>query len=251
MLHGNGGANARFERFVDKVQSEQVNFEVVLPQLPGFEGRPLPKAKDQWLPFLEALSTTVEQSPEAEWIFYGHGIGGSILMEWAARDWQSSIANNIKPKAVILHSCIGASLKERFFPKLMKPMPMRLLIKKMIGASFLQPFWEKKLFLFPDCIPVHLRKQFFEDYRRCAAFTTFFDLITPQWYEVVQQQLKNQPFHFMWGDKERVVASKYLDLWKADFPNSEFHLVKDWDHFPMLEQVDSFYGEMVQLIDRL
>jgi pimeloyl-ACP methyl ester carboxylesterase len=55
----------------------------------------------------------------------------------------------------------------------------------------------------------------------------------------------------MWGDKERVVASKYLDLWKADFPNSEFHLVKDWDHFPMLEQVDSFYEEMVQLIDRL
>ena len=62
----------------------------------------------------------------------------------------------------------------------------------MIGASFLQPFWEKKLFLFPDRIPAHLRKQFFEDYRRCAAFTTFFDLITPQWYEVVQQQLKNR-----------------------------------------------------------
>ena len=64
MIHGNGGANARFTLF-EKLHSEQKNqdFDIVLPKLPGFEGRPLPTSSDLWEPFLNALSKEIEQAP--------------------------------------------------------------------------------------------------------------------------------------------------------------------------------------------
>ncbi len=72
----------------------------------------------------------------------------------------------------------------------------------------------------------------------------FFDLITPAWYREVQQKLQYEAFNFIWGSRERVVASKYLSLWKNDFPNATFDVIEDWDHFPMLEDPGGFYEKL-------
>jgi len=249
MIHGNGGASSRFQPFLEIVDREGTDYEVMLPALPGFEGRPLPPADDYWTSFLQALEqAVVAAGADGEWILYGHGIGGSILLEWAAQDWIMAGRTDWKPKAVILHSCIGASLQVRWFPRLMKPKWVRLLIQRMVHTPLLQPLWERRLFLDPTAIPAGQRRQFFQDYARCAAFPVLFDLITVPWYRRVQQRVGHQHFYFLWGDQERVVASRHLALWQNDFPESTFAVIPDWDHFPMLEQPEAFFQVLSERI---
>lgn len=224
--------------------------EVVIPQLPGFAGRPLPADAPYWDQFMLALGKTVAHAPEANWVLYGHGIGGSLLLEWAARNYALPDGTHLQPEQVILHAPIGASLEHRFFPKLMKPAFIRHFMHWLIYQPAMQSIWEQRLFLYPDQIPADLRRQFFADYRTCAAFPVFFDLITPTWYRQTQQQLQNGTFHFIWGERERVVASKYLAFWERDFPQATVEIIPEWDHFPMLEQLEEFTHKMVQLIQR-
>ena len=248
LLHGNGGGRTRFLPFLALHEQQQSAFEVVLPELPGFDSRPIPGDQPSWEPFIAALQRAVETDQAAEWIFYGHGIGGSLLLEWASRDWEMPDGPAVQPGKVLLHGIIGASLEHRFFPKLMRPVPVRRLMQRLIAWPPMRPVWEKRLFQQPEAIPLATRKQFFEDYARCAAFPVFFDLITPDWYRGVQQQLREAPFDFIWGEKERVVASRYLSYWKRDFPNAHFDIVPGWDHFPMLDTPPAFYDYLAQKI---
>ena len=247
MIHGNGGANTRFQLFVEQVQQKGAPIQVFLPELPGFEGRPLPVSKDYWLVFLRELGQLILSDREASWIIYGHGIGGSLVLEWAARNWILPDWTFFRPQQVILHGIIGASLEQRLFPKVMKWKPLRHFLHRMIYTSWMQPVWERRLFIQPESIPKPLRNQFFADYRGCAAFPVFFDLITPAWYRQVQNVTVAEPFHFIWGSKERVVAAKFLDYWKKDYPNATFEVVEGWDHFPMLEQSEAFYHKIMEL----
>lgn len=235
--------------FLQMARQSEVDYEVVLPALPGFEGRPLPPVDDYWALFLRALEQAVlDAGADAEWVLYGHGIGGSLLLEWAARDWTLAGETGWRPQAVILHSCIGASLQARWFPKLMRPLWMRRLIQRLVHTPALQPVWERRLFLQPSSIPAEQRRAFFQDYARCAAFTVLFDLITVPWYRNVQQRIGHRHFYFLWGDQERVVASRHLALWQKDFPESSFEVVPDWDHFPMLEQPGAFFSLLTERI---
>lgn len=249
LLHGNGGARARFRPFLGLLGSRgPEHLSAVVPELPGFEGRPLPEGDRSWRPFIEALQRTVEEhGVDGRWIFYGHGIGGSLLLEWASLGWPLAGGGRINPQQVILHGSIGASLEHRFFPKLMRPRAVRRLMQWLIAWPALQPVWERRLFLYPERIPADLRRQFFRDYQTCAAFSLFFDLITPQWYRSVQRQLQQERFYFIWGEKERVVASRFLKYWRQDFPHSTFDIVPGWDHFPMLDQPEEFYEKIIGL----
>lgn len=247
MLHGNGGSKTRFLPFLSQVQEDAPDIRVHLPAFSGFDERPLPKVDDYWSLFLTELQEVV---PEQPFVVYGHGIGGSILLEWAARDFRFPDGSQRIPQQVILHSIIGASLHKRRFPKLMRPKWVRVVMRSAIAAPLLQPIWEKRLFRKPYEIPVELRTQFFADYARCAAFGVFFDMITPSWYRQVQQQLQDQSFYFLWGDGERVVRSAYLPLWQTDFPHGIFELVPEWDHFPMLDDPPAFSEKLIGLIRR-
>ena len=246
MIHGNGGGGTRFIPFLQRVNElEEKRFRVCLPALPGFDGRPLPGQQPGWEPFIESLQQAITPFEEARWAFYGHGIGGSLLLEWARRGWDMPGGQAIQPERVLLHGIIGASLEHRFFPKMMKPKPVRALMQRLIAWPPLQSTWERRLFQQPERIAPAVRQQFFRDYARCAAFPVFFDLITPQWYREVQQQLQHQDFRFIWGDQERVVASRYLEYWKRDFPNASFDIVPGWDHFPMLEDPAAFHKKIL------
>ncbi len=250
MVHGNGGAGARFELFRQLLTERGPRrLRPVLPELPGFAGRPLPtRDRPEWEPFLQALQAAVQDRAGEPWIFYGHGIGGSLLLEWAARDW-SLAAGNLQPLRVILHGSIGASLEHRWFPRLMRPPMLRAWVQRLVYEPLLQPLWERKLFQEPQRIPPALRRRFFADYRTCSAFPVFFDLITPDWYRQVQQKTNHYPFCFLWGDRERVVASRYLRFWQRDFPRATFEVVPGWDHFPMLDRPEEFYHKIIELTE--
>jgi len=119
----------------------------------------------------------------------------------------------------------------------------------MVYTPFLQSYWEKKLFLHPEKIPTKLKNQFFTDYKNCEAFEVFFDLITPKWYQNTLAKINQQPFIFLWGDKERVVASKYLTYWQNDFPKASFTTISGWDHFPMFDTPIDFYDKLIDIIN--
>lgn len=248
LLHGNGGAASRFQLLLNQFRQQAPTIHPVIPHLPGFEGRPLPQSNDYWSIFIKSLGDAVRPHQAEPWVFYGHGIGGSILLEWAGRNWDLGHGQRANPQLVILHGCIGASLEHRFFPKLMKPLVIRKLIHWLIYQPWLQKRWEKKLFLFPEQIPVEIRNQFFADYRRCAVFPVLFDMINARWYREAQQKIGDQPFHFVWGQKERVVAAKHLTYWQQDFPNATFDIIPSWDHFPMLDQPETFCDYLLRLM---
>lgn len=249
MVHGNGGARSRFRLFEERIkEKEKERLDLYFPLLPGFEGRPLPAGADRWEPFISALSQELRGKEKEPWIYYGHGIGGSLLLEWASRGWKRPDGGSVLPRAVILHGSIGASLDKRLFPLLMKPVAVRRIIHWLIYQPWLQPFWERKLFQDASRIPRELRRQFFRDYERCEAFPVFFDLITPAWYERVKVDVGRMDFHFLWGDRERVVASRHLDSWKRDFPNATFEVVPGWDHFPMLDEPGAFCEKMITIV---
>jgi pimeloyl-ACP methyl ester carboxylesterase len=249
MVHGNGGATARFSLFAKELEKEDTPWcEVVLPKLRGFEGRPIPPDTPLWDGLLEDIGQSLQGNTTSDWIFYGHGIGGSILLEAAHRGWAFAPGIQVVPKQVILHAPIGATLSKRWFPKLMKPNWVRTSMKWLVAHPALRPVWEKRLFLYPDRIPKDLRQTFFADYRRCDAFAPFFDLITTSWYEQIQSSVEGYPFHFLWGTEERVVASKFVTYWKNDFPNSRFTLVDGWDHFPMLDTPEAFHQYLKEMI---
>ena len=42
---------------------ERPIFQAVLPELPGFDGRPLPGGQPRWEPFLEVLQAAVAEQP--------------------------------------------------------------------------------------------------------------------------------------------------------------------------------------------
>lgn len=252
LIHGNGGANARFDLFKKIHEADpDSGFKLFFPELPGFEGRPLGRADRGWHIFIEALQKLISNEKEEQWILYGHGIGGSILLEWANIAFQLSQGEDWSPKAVILHAPVGASLSKRWFPKLMKPRAIRSFLHFLIYQKALQPTWERRLFLYPDQIPQAVRDQFFKDYKRCEAFPLFFDLITPEWYKEINEFVHTYPFCFIWGEKERVIASKFVEYWKSDFPNAEFEIVENWDHFPMLDTPDDYYQFMKNMFEAI
>jgi len=248
LLHGNGGARTRFRQFLQiHERQEKPPFKVYLPALPGFEGRPLPERAD-WSTFTQVLARTVMQDPEGDWVLYGHGIGGSLLLHWAAQGYDLP-QGSFSPRRVILNSCIGATLEHRWFPRLMSSKGVRRTLQRLVASPTLRPLWERRLFLHPRQIDPELRRQFFADYAQCASFSLWFDLITPAWYKTVQPRVQEQLFYFLWGDKERVVSSKLLHYWQKDFPNATFDLREGWDHFPMMDQPTEFYQTLSTILE--
>ncbi|MFK7921764.1 MAG: alpha/beta fold hydrolase [Bacteroidia bacterium] len=240
ILHGNGGSRTRFVPMLKRLIPKHPELDLRIPELSGFDGRAIPKQADHWSLFMSEIEQAVHDKLDEPWILYGHGIGGSLLLEFAARDFTFPSGERLTASKVILQAPIGATLKLRKFPALMKPPVMRALGKWLLTRKMLRPLWEKRLFQAPKEIPEYLREQFFHDYTQCEAFGVFFDLITPKWYEEIRTKVKDQVFHFVWGEEERVINVGFVEHWRQDFPSSQFEIVPDWDHFPMLEQTEEF-----------
>ncbi|MDX2287129.1 MAG: alpha/beta hydrolase [Bacteroidia bacterium] len=249
ILHGNGGSRTRFRLLLERLPALAPGLLPVIPELSGFDGRPLPAVPNLWDVFLHEIAGAADAAGAAQrWTWYGHGIGGSVLMELAARDFVFPDGIQRRPDRIILHGAIGAGMERRWFPGLMRPRAVRSIIQQLVASPLLRPLWVRRLFRHPERIPAQVLNQFFEDYGQCASFSAWFDLITPAWYRRVQAAAREVPFHLLWGAQERVVTAQHLPLWQADFPRASIEVVPGWDHFPMLDEADVFAAKFVSLM---
>ncbi len=101
----------------------------------------------------------------------GHGIGGSIALDMVQR-------HDID--GLILHAPVGTRLEKRWFPRLMKPEPVRTLIKWGISSRVTRPLIGRRFF--SRNVPTDYRNQFLDEYGRADSFSQMFDIITPEWW---------------------------------------------------------------------
>jgi pimeloyl-ACP methyl ester carboxylesterase len=235
-IHGNGGGGFRFERMKPFIPTD-VRFTAVT--LPGFGDMPRNPAITSLRGFADALHTLIQPLP-APRIFLGHGIGGSIALEFL-QHYSSDISG------LILHAPVGTRLDTRLFPKLMKPVFVRDFGKWLFSSRLARPAFTRLLFSQP--VPKEFLNRFFDEYRKCQVFSQLFDLITPTWFSSLAPV--QTPSILLWGEAERVLSSDQAADYQTVLPNSRLHLVPKWDHFPMVETPEDYTSVVMTLAREL
>jgi pimeloyl-ACP methyl ester carboxylesterase len=232
-LHGNGGGGFRFSRVpaVDGI-------DLRTPTLPGFaaEARdPALRTMADWAALVARWCDEITAAdPDGRRpVLLGHGIGGSLVLE-VLRHRADAVAG------VILHAPVGAGLDRRKFPRFMQLPGVRPLVRWMIASRPLRPVWRRRFFHQP--VPAAFMDRFFGEYRHCATFGDWFDLITAPWFASLRPV--EVPAVLLWGAGERLLGPEQIDAFRPLLPRASVRVVEGWDHFPMIEQPDE-YGRVV------
>ncbi|MFQ3581986.1 MAG: alpha/beta hydrolase [Chloracidobacterium sp.] len=237
-IHGNGGGAFRFARLRPFfTENAPVAFEALT--LPGFGGTP----RDPDCRTLADYADRIEQfltRIDAPRILLGHGIGGSLALEYLQR-FAPSVTG------VILHAPVGARLDTRWFPRVMGFPATRELGKRMLASPVLRPLWRRMLFSQP--VPDDVANRFFAEYGACEAFGQMFELITAEWFAALEPI--TIPAILLWGARERVLTLDQAADFRAKLPAATIEIVSDWDHFPMLEQPEAYARKLMALSARL
>ncbi|MEO1060991.1 MAG: alpha/beta hydrolase [Actinomycetota bacterium] len=234
-VHGNGGGSFRFERLHPHVP-EDVRFVAV--DLPGFGGRPLPERPAT----MELLAGALREEltgDRAPIVVLGHGIGGSIAL---------SALQDVDVAGLILHAPVAARLDTRWFPRLMRPAPVRAAVQWAISSPPARLLGKALLFRDGD-VPRSYVDRFLGEYRHAEAFADMFDLLTVDWFE--QLEPLTTPTSILWGDGDRVLgADQATDLLRV-VPEATTETVEGWGHFPMIEQPVDYLDRVVGIAREL
>lgn len=242
LLYGNGGSQHRFAPFIKSLESKDTQIQIHIPELSGFEDRPLDKASNfvYWNTFLNEICKVVETKLEEDWVFYGQDVGAAILLELASRDWVFPNGYILRPKQVILHSCSKKASTKLFVSEGV----IKSLMNKVFGDK---NSWEKRFFQNPDNVSEERKKQFFEDQKNCKAFPIFTNMLTEEWYNGLKSKNWYKEFYFVWGLKEKQEEEERA-IWKKDFPKSTFILVPEWSEYVMIEHPEKFTSKILEII---
>ncbi len=142
---------------------------------------------------------------------------------------------------IILHAPVGTRLSTRWLPRLMALPGARETGRRLLASRLARPLFKRLLFSRP--VPQAILNRFFDDYRRCRAFSQMFDLITPAWFDHLRPV--QIPAALLWGERERVLNPDQMQDYLTLLPNCTTHTVPHWDHFPMLEQPGDEYARTV------
>jgi pimeloyl-ACP methyl ester carboxylesterase len=237
-LPGNGGGAFRFER-VQPYLPPGIHFKAVT--LPGCGGSPRNPALRSWRDYAVYLQGIIASEPRPL-ILLGHGIGGSLALEFAQH-----FAADLD--GLILHAPVGTRLESRFFPRLMALPGARTLGQWFFSSRPARPIFRRLLFSRP--VPTADIDRFFDEYRRCAIFSQMFDLITPTWFNSLKPIAT--PTVLLWGERERVLTVDQVEDYRALCPHHLIRTIPGWDHFPMIEQPEEYAWEIIasarELID--
>jgi pimeloyl-ACP methyl ester carboxylesterase len=233
-VHGNGGGAFRFSRVAEHMPADVA---IVAPDLPGFGGAPRDPSITTLAGFADALARIVRDVPRPR-VVLGHGVGGSIALELLQREAELV-------DGVILHAPVGARLDRRWFPKLMRPRPMRELVRRVLASRLTRPFLRRRLF--DDRVPREVVDGFFDGYAKCEAFGDLFDMIDATWFAGLAPV--DVPAVLLWGERERVLGVDQVDAFRSLLPRASVEIVPEWDHFPMLETPRE-YAEVVARLAR-
>jgi pimeloyl-ACP methyl ester carboxylesterase len=235
-LHGNGGGGFRFERLKPYVPS---GCTLYTPTLPGFAAVPLDPAIQNLKGYADWLSDYLSDLPRPRLIL-GHGIGGSILLEFLQHYVH-------EVDAVVLHAPVGAYLDKRWFPKLMKPLWVREMGKQVFASPLSRPIFKR--LLFKQDVPNAYLNQFFGEYQHCQAFNLMFDWITADWFNALQPI--DIPGVLLWGKQERVLKANHVPAYERLLPNCPVVIEPQWDHFPMVEQPEHYMHTLVRIYEEV
>ncbi|MEM8904418.1 MAG: alpha/beta hydrolase [Actinomycetota bacterium] len=230
-VHGNGGGSFRFERLRPHVPGH-VNFVAV--DLPGFGGRPLPQRPATMELLAGALRDEIA-AQAAPVVVLGHGIGGSIAL---------SALQDVDVAGLVLHAPVAARLDTRWFPRLMRPTPVRAAVQRAISSAPARFIGRRLLFRDGD-VPRSYVDRFLGEYRHAEAFADMFDLLTAEWFDGLEPLAI--PTTILWGDGDRVLgADQATDLLRV-VPDASTETVEGWGHFPMIEQPESYLSRIVDI----
>lgn len=233
-VHGNGGGGFRFQRVRPHIAGD-IRFEAVT--LPGFGGRPADPTLRTLTDYAERLWSEVSELG-GPMVMLGHGIGGSIALDMIQRH---------PVDGLIIHAPVGTRLDERLFPKLMKPEPIRRLVRWGIASRLTRPLTSRVFF--SGDVPTEYRNEFLSEYARAEAFSQMFDLITPEWWETLRAV--DLPSVLLWGSEDRVLGADQVDDYRGLLPQAEIEVVPGWDHFPMVEQPAEYARTITSIARRL
>ncbi len=233
-VHGNGGGGFRFARVQPHVP-DGIRFEAVT--LPGFGGRPGDPALRTLPDYAEALWREIEHLPRPL-VVLGHGIGGSIALDMVQRH---------DVDALVLHAPVGTRLDTRWFPRLMKPEPVRSLIKWGISSRITRPLVGRRFF--SRNVPVDYRDEFLDEYGRADSFSQMFDIITPEWWNALRPV--DLPALMLWGSDDAVLGADQVADYKALLPRTWVDVVPGWGHFPMVEGPADYATVIADWAERL
>lgn len=236
-LHGNGGGGYRFHlakpHFMEKI-------EFVAPTLPGFGDLSLPSDFSSLEDYADHLQELLKDKSEPI-VLVGHGIGGSIALEYC-RKYSSRI------EGLVLHTPVGAKLKSRLFPRLMRIFGVTEVAKMLIAFPALQGLW-KRLF-FKANPPATYCAKFFSDYGRCQAFSLMFELIDAAWFDSLPQFPKLKAT-ILWGAGEKLLGEEQIDEFLTKLPLADVNIVDGWGHFPMVDCPEEYASYLSKAVERL
>lgn len=232
-LHGNGGGGFRFSLAAPHFP-ETVDFRA--PTLPGFANEPANPDLTSLKAYAQWLEEEVVQPAETPVVLLGHGIGGSVALEYA-QHYADSICG------LLLHAPVGADLEKRWFPRLMKLPGMRAFGKNLFSAQLMRPVFRKLLFEQPP--PRAFEQRFFREYRQCSVFGDFFDYITAEWFNRLKPV--ELPALLVWGEKEKVLRVEQAQKFQQLLPNARIERIGGWDHFPMVDQPEHYARVIARL----
>ncbi len=228
-VHGNGGGSFRFDRLHSHVPDV---VRLVAVDLPGFGGRPLPERPATMDLLAGALRDELTDA-RAPIVVLGHGIGGSIAL---------SALQGVDVAGLILHAPVAARLDTRWFPRLMRPAPVRTAVQWAISSLPARLIGRAILFRDGD-VPRSYVDRFLGEYRHAEAFADMFDLLTVDWFERLDPL--DVPTTILWGDGDRVLgADQATDLLRV-VPGAMTETVAGWGHFPMIEQPADYLDRVV------
>ena len=128
-LHGNGGGAHRYARTAPHFGAG-VALEALT--LPGFAREPRDPAIRDLSGFAEHVAQAIASIPRPR-VLLGHGIGGSIALEFVQR-------HAAEIDALILHAPVGARLDQRRFPALMRIPGARGTARRLLAPNRLLHF---------------------------------------------------------------------------------------------------------------
>jgi pimeloyl-ACP methyl ester carboxylesterase len=235
-VHGNGGGGFRFSR-LQPYLPDAVN--LVAPTLPGFSDTPAAPHLTNLGAYADWMVDVVSNTAPPR-IFLGHGIGGTILLEFAQR--HSKLADGF-----IFHAPVGSSLNTRFFPTLMKIPMATHLGQFLFSEPLLRPLFRS--LLFSSAVPIQFSDRFFDEYRACSVFDQMFRIITPEWFASLKPIAT--PSVLLWGAKDHAIRVDELKHFMPILVNSSTKVIDSWAHFPMIEQPQEYAREIIAIAESL
>jgi pimeloyl-ACP methyl ester carboxylesterase len=228
----------RFELLAPHVPPE-VHWRSVT--LPGFQGVPDRSDLTSMHAYGAVLAELVEKAATTQpVVLLGHGIGGSIALEMVQR--HASLIDGL-----ILHAPVGANLDTRLFPRVMKRPIVRRLAKTIISSPLPRPLLRRAFF--DAKVDRAYLDRFFNEYKRCNAFSRMFDIITQPWFDGLSPV--TIPTVLLWGSGDRVLDASQRTAFDRVLPNSRTVSIEGWDHFPMIEQPEEYAINVVRLAREL